>query len=427
MLVVAALALSSVATAQFRLDEAGLKKKIASADADVQDSKKGARAATWITRGNAYYNADVAPTAPLRGGMSATEINLVVGKAAETREETIGPDVYQVWVYPHFDLYLSGDQLVFWKQKTVIVSDGLQRAFESYVKAAELDPKQTEKMREEVTRLIDQANQFAYNDFVSRDFGSAVSDFVQAYDFSTAPLINTPDTAALYNAGYISVLSQKYDEAIKYLEQAKEMGYGNDGEVFLYLYHAYNGKEDVAGAERVLKEGMIAFPANDQLLEALIVLYSNTGQDPSQIIPLVQEAISRNPDDYALQFSLGLIYNKLEQFDQAVEQYKKAFELNPQDFASAFNIGLTYQLQADAMLPQINAIPYNQTALIEQKTAEFNALYKESIPYFERAYTLNPTDRTTVEILRSIFFRLRDESPEMMQNYEKYNEILKSL
>ena len=33
----------------------------------------------------------------------------------------------------------------------------------------------------------------------------------------------------------------------------------------------------------------------------------------------------------------------------------------------------------------------------------------------------------TVELLKSLYFRLRDESPEMMDNFNKYNELFKSM
>lgn len=429
MLVVAALALSSVATAQFRLDEAGLKKKIASADADAQDAKKGTRAATWVARGNAYYNAAVAPTQSLFKGMGVLEINLLIGQPFEKRTEEVGSASYEVWAYPHFDLYLSDGVVAFWKQKTEVVPDAMQMAFESYSKAAEIDPKQAAKMKGEVEKLMDMLRQFGDNDFSSGQYETAIEDFANVYEFSVSPLVNQPDTLSVFNAGYVATLAEKYDEALKYLDLAEKQGYeGEDGELYYYRYLSYYfGKEDMAAAEAALRTGIQKYPANTRLIEALILLYTTTDQDASQMIPMVEEALQRDPDNHTLHFALGLINDRLGNFDQAIRQFRKASELNPQDYASIFNLGLTHIRQADAMVPEINAIPYNQTALIEEKTAEFNSLYRASIPYFEQAYALNPTERSVVDILRSIFFRLRDEGPEMMQNYEKYDEILKSL
>lgn len=429
MLFVAALTLSSVATAQFRLDVEGNKKKIASSDSDIQNSNKAAKANTWVTRGNVYYAADVAPTAPLYRGMNVVNINLLVGRPTETKEEVIDGNPFEVWVYPHFDLYLYNGELLFWKQKTFIVQNGLDVAFEAYTKAAELDSRQAAKMKAEVEKLANQYKQYADNFFRGGDYAAAGRDFARAYEITASPLMNQPDTLSAFNAGYLADLAEDYDTALKYLDIVEKMGYyGEDGEVYYYQYIAYYfGSEDVANSERVLREGIQKFPGNSQLIEALILLYTTTGQDASQIIPMVEEALKNDPTNYVFHFGLGLINDRLGDYAKAADEFKKAADLNPEDYASAFNLGLTYLRQADAMLPEINAIPINERELYNQKLGEFNTLYKQAIPYLERAYTLNPTEQGVVEMLRSIYFRFRDEGSDMMQNYEKYDGILKNM
>lgn len=155
LFLVATLTLSSVATAQ-KVDVEGNKKKVAAADADVQNPKKNTKAATWISRGNTYYAAATAPTKDVYRGIDEFQLNIIVGKPAETKAEVVGGYPYTVWVYPHIDLYIpEGDsQVLFWKQKTYIVNDGLDVAFESYTKAAELDPKQTSKIKGMIDKLI---------------------------------------------------------------------------------------------------------------------------------------------------------------------------------------------------------------------------------------------------------------------------------
>ena len=429
MLLVASLSLTSAATAQgFRLDIPGTQKKMEASDADILNAKKAEKAATWATRGDVYYNAAIAPVAPLYRGAQALQLDLLVGRPTEAKEEVVRGQQYQVRVYRHFDLYMFNDQLIFWKQKTQIAPNGLDVAFEAYNKAAEIDPRQSEKMAAGIQKLVAQYQQEGDNNFSIGDFAAAAQAFAKAYEFSSGPLVNHPDTLSIFNAGYVAVLNQQYDDALKYLGIAEQLDfYGNDGELYQYQYLCYFNKGDMAAAEAVLRKGIQQFPSNSLLVESLVSLYTTTGRDASEIIPIVQEAQAKDPNNYVYAFGLGLIYNRLNDYSKAVEEFKKAVDLSPEDFASIFNVGLTYLQQADAMGPEINAIPFNDTALYNQKTGEFNALYKQAIPYLERAHALNNTDRTLVEIMRSIYFRFRDENPGMMQNYEKFNELLQNM
>ena len=53
MAAMALLVSATVAQAQMKVDEEGIKKKLAKSDADIQNPKKNAKPATWITRGKA--------------------------------------------------------------------------------------------------------------------------------------------------------------------------------------------------------------------------------------------------------------------------------------------------------------------------------------------------------------------------------------
>ena len=430
MLLVAALTLSSMAAAQqMKVDVEGLKKKTAASDADIQNDKKNTKAATWMNRGKVYYDADVEPTKGLRKFMSPTELTLLYGAPQSTRNETVNGITYDVQVYPWFDVYRpqGGDQVHFWKQKTFIVQNGLDVAAQAYAKAVELDARQAAKAKDQMKLILDQYRQTGDISFTGGDYKAAADAFIKVYDYSVLPLVNEPDTLSAYNAGYISVLAENFDNGLKYLNEAKRLGYDGDGEVYFLLYHAYMGKEQSANAESALKEGVQRYPNNSKLIESLIAYYTTTGQDASQMIPLVESALERDPNNYAFHFGLGLIYDKLGDFEKAAAEFKKASELNPEDFGSYFNLAITYIRKADSMLEEINAIPSNEPARYDEKLAEFNSYYKRSLPILEKAHALNPDETATVDLLKSIYFRFRDEGPEMMQNYEKYNEMLKTM
>ena len=62
-LTVLAVALVAVTAVQAqKVNKSALVSKIEKSDADIADAKKGAKAATWINRGKAFYEAAIEPT-----------------------------------------------------------------------------------------------------------------------------------------------------------------------------------------------------------------------------------------------------------------------------------------------------------------------------------------------------------------------------
>ena len=53
--------------------------------------------------------------------------------------------------------------------------------------------------------------------------------------------------------------------------------------------------------------------------------------------------------------------------------------------------------------------------------------YVVAVAPLEKAHGLNPQDTSTLELLKSVCFRLRDVSPEMMDKFKKYDELYKSM
>ena len=89
--------------------------KLAKADADVADAKKGSKAATWINRGKAYYAAAAAPTKDIFVDMPLADLELVLGKADATNEGvTLGSAAYTELVYPWLKIYMTDGKISTW-------------------------------------------------------------------------------------------------------------------------------------------------------------------------------------------------------------------------------------------------------------------------------------------------------------------------
>ena len=48
-------------------------------------------------------------------------------------------------------------------------------------------------------------------------------------------------------------------------------------------------------------------------------------------------------------------------------------------------------------------------------------------PFTTTAYSINPKDKSTVEAMKNIYFRFRNENPEMKKKYDEFNELLQAL
>ena len=53
-----------------------------------------------------------------------------------------------------------------------------------------------------------------------------------------------------------------------------------------------------------------------------------------------------------------------------------------------------------------------------------NVEFKKSLPYMENALKINPASKEVMDALKNIYFRFRNESPEMSA---KYKEIIDKL
>ncbi len=65
-------------------------------------------------------------------------------------------------------------------------------------------------------------------------------------------------------------------------------------------------------------------------------------------------------------------------------------------------------------------------ALVEESVVAF----KKAINPFEKAYEVSKNSQlktATAECLKSIYYRFSSDSDEYMQNYKKYDEILKAM
>ncbi len=430
-----------MAQSQIKVDKEGFAKKIEKSDADIQNPKKNTKSAVWLDRGKIFTDAAMAPSNGLYKGVDEKTMPLMFGKPSSTETKKIGDVDYQASTYENFIAYIRDGKVVFWETTTEVAEDALTKAYDAYVKAIELDAKAAEKAKPGMMQIVSVYKQDAENSFLKQDYKAAADAFKKAYDIEENPAVNIPDTAALFNAGFLYTIASEFQNGAECLKTALDKyNYANDGDTYYYLFHCYFGLKDNESARAILMDGLGKYPKNNKIVEGLLQLYSNGGGDPQEIIPIVEKAVNDDPNNPDLWGGLGRIYEKLYEYykeagendqamgelDKSVAAFEKAAELAKNDFSAQFNLGLLQIKKGDELNQILNKSNITSQEEYNASLGKVNAVYALSVAPLEAALALQPNDPSTIELLKNVCFRLRDEAG-MMDKYNKYNDMFKNL
>ena len=438
-LTVLAVALVAVTAVQAqKVNKSALVSKIEKSDADIADAKKGAKAATWINRGKAFYEAAIEPTKNLFVNMDAAMLKLAVGEPASTESVTLVNVPYEAWVYPWFTAYIKDGKIATWSQTQWVIEDAPAKAIEAYNKAYEMYPKTADKVKEGLKQISDFCSQVGNTGIDTGNYADAADAYALAFEAQSSPAHGNPEPALLYYAGYLRTVDgaanpASYVIGADYLNKALDLGYNDEeGNIYYYLFHCYYGQKDadkanVLKAKDALVAGIKKFPKNERILDGLVQLYTNPEDsvgDPADLVALIDAAIESNPENVDLWFGRGRIFFALKQYDESIASFRKVVELKPDLFEGNYYLGVFYTIKADEMNKVMNEKQYSSQTAYDTDLKEVNAVYMEAVPWFEKAYELKKDDVNTLDFLKSICFRLRDEEG-MMDKYNKYNTLLK--
>ena len=433
----AALLVAVPAVQAQKVNKEALLAKIEKSDADIANEKKAAKAATWINRGKAFYEVAIEPTKSLFVNMEATMLKLAVGEPKSTEKVTLNGAEYDAWVYNYFTAYIKDNKVATWKQTRWVMKDAPEKAIEAYNKAYELDPKTADKVKEGLKQVSDFCSQAGNTGIDSGDYAAAAKAYVTAYEAQSSPAYGEADPALLYYAGYLLTVDgannpKSFVQGGKLLTQAIDKGYADEeGNVYYYLFHCLYGQKDadkanVMKAKDALLTGIEKFPKNERILDGLMQLYTSEEGvgNPADLVALIDKAIQDNPENVDLWFGRGRIFYALKDYDQSIDSFKKVVELKPDMFEGNYYLGVFYTIKGDALNKEMNEKQYSSQAAYDADLKGVNVVYMAAVPWFEKAHQIKPEDLDTLEFLKSLCFRLRDE-PGIMEKYNTYNDLYK--
>jgi tetratricopeptide (TPR) repeat protein len=334
----------------------------------------------------------------------------------------------------------------------------------SLKKAIEIDNKiKLNKYAEESSFLIEQVEADLVNSAVAdnkkEDYKSASKKLYDAY------LIN-PDKENnihyLYYAASSAVNAKEYDISLEYYLFLKNMGYtGITSEFFvtpvesgieekvteteynlfksskdhtnprigktesrlpeivknIALIYVQKGEVDLAIS--AIKEAREINPEDVNLLLSEADLYIKLG-NKLKFKELMQEAITKDPNNAILYYNLGVINGDQGKFEDAMTYYKKALELDNSYAPTYLNIvGLILEGES-GLVEKMNAIvtsnKRSDQAIYDALELERENLYNDCLPYLEKLIEIDPKNIEALKTAKNIYYTVGENEKFKLMN-----------
>lgn len=174
--------------------------------------------------------------------------------------------------------------------------------------------------------------------------------------------------------------------------------------VFKNLSLAISELGDKQKALEIIEQGRKEFPKNYALLIDEANAYYHLGNN-EKFKEKLEAAIAMNPTEPSLYYNVGVMNMNMNKTEEAIKNFKKAIELKP-DYGDAYtNIGAAYVNKANPIIEEMNK-NLSDFDKYDELQAQQLALYKEALPYYEKAYELDKGNVSTVQTLLGLYENL---------------------
>jgi tetratricopeptide (TPR) repeat protein len=246
-------------------------------------------------------------------------------------------------------------------------------------------------------------------------------------------VLNLTDTLAMINAALSAEKMKNTEEAYNYYKMCADVNYGKGAEMYQSMIRVLNSEEN-KNEEKILKviaEGKTRFPKDYILnIEEFNYWYSKGDNEKAQ--QALENAIESDSTNKILHFNVGVTYDNISNkyhkeskhkeafnyMNKAINGYKKAIELDNEYVDAYYNLGALYYNQsitAKSVAGDYSGEKYDS----EMKKAD--DMLRKAIPLLERVLSLSPSDKSTLRVLKSLYFNLDD-----MDNYTRIKKQLES-
>ena len=335
------------------------------------------------------------------------EAKAAIDEAAKN-EQTIG--LAKTWVYRGQVYYAIALDTT----GTYNVPDALDISLSSFKEGGKLDTKK--EFEEDISRGVEGIAFMNFNRGVipynNKEYELALKHFnavSEAYDFLNQTYnLGIVDTTAMFYGAFAATGCRKYDIAKNKYETLLSANHKKP-EIFQGLEVIALSMGDTAQALKYIEQGRTMFPDNNQLMfdELNIYLAQNKTQE---VFNKLKDAIAKNPSSVELNYVLGNKYDSnLKDTANAIKYYEAALKIKPDFFDALYSAGALYYNQAVSINDVMNKLGYDQASQKKYNILEVerDKMFSRALPYFERAYAVDASDKDTKSALREIYTRLK--------------------
>ena len=251
------------------------------------------------------------------------------------------------------------------------------------------------------------------NNYSNEEFADAVTNF--GYAASIVP----NDTTAYMYGGYAASNAEDYESAKYNYNKVIELG-TNTSDIYSLLAYIYGTiDKDKEKALEVTRAAIVKFPSNNDLRRNEIQLLIEMEKIDEARDNLIK-AIESEPNDAALRFSLGILYDNLSESAEdaakkeelqkkALDAYNQAIGVDPNYLNAYFNIGVMMINRANEVIKESNNLGFSKAD--QKKAAQLEPIIKErlaeALPAWEKVNELEPNKQSTMETLQYLYVQLK--------------------
>ena len=262
-----------------------------------------------------------------------------------------------------------------------------------------------------------------------KDYEGAFNAFIKHLSIPDLPMMQDEklqkempkDTTYMqykYYSAIFAVQSEMHEEAHRLLEEMKN-GDTEPIAVNQFLYQEYVALKDTAKFVATLQDAVVRFPQEPWFLQNLINYYIFSGQELTAIDYLAQ-AIEREPNVAQYHLIKGNLDENQRNYEEALKDFDNALRLDPTMADAMAGKGRVYYNQAVKMNEDAALISDNKA--YKKALEDMNAVFKQSLPFFEKAHEMAPEDRSYLQTLKALYYRFG-----MNDKYEEVSEKLNNL
>jgi len=317
--------------------------------------------------------------------------------------------------------------------------------------------KYTKEARTKINELVTAVNNKAIEDYNAKNYKGAEKNFALSYK------LNRKDTTALFNAATSASIDKDYDTALKHYLVLKDLGYTGIATTYYAVNKASGQKENVGNLKNqqtYVKIGTHEKPTSEtstskkgDVIKNIGYIYVNKG-NPEKAIEALEEARKSDPKDINLIMNEAQMYIQLKKMDKFGALMEQATQLDPTNPTLFFNLGVVNQNEGrleeakkyynkalelkpdyqNALLNYAILILSGEQAIVEEMNKNLSnfkkydalqvkqkALYKEALPYLEKADSLE-RNYDSVKTLLNIYDTL-----EMTEKADELRPVFKEM